>query len=110
MYGRVVSKACFKGGFEGQSKTKKSRLLGLVGYDFVPWSRRMVHNFVQLLHVRYEQKLHPDEAPFFHMKPLLLLGFFMQIAAKPIGAHPKTIPKTIPSGRFVQGFYHCKTD
>ena len=25
------------------------------------------------------------------------------IAAKPIGAHPKTIPKTITSGRFVQG-------
>ena len=25
------------------------------------------------------------------------------IAAKPIGAHPKTIPKTIPSGRFAQG-------
>ena len=27
----------------------------------------------------------------------------LAIAAKPIGAHPKTIPKTIPPGRFVHG-------
>ena len=77
--------------------TEKQMVVTLLETNISPFKgtfELMIVLFLRLC--EYRTKLGMNKVVFFE-------GRGVAIDAKPIGAHPKTIPKTIPSGRFAQG-------